>query len=33
VEPLLIVSVGSIVGLVAISLIQSIYGFASAFKA
>ena len=32
VEPLLIVSVGSIVGLVAISLIQSIYGFASAFK-
>src|ERR1019366_5208586 len=32
VEPLLIISVGSIVGLVAISLIQSIYGFASAFK-
>ena len=32
VEPLLIISVGSIVGLVAISLIQSIYGFASAFN-
>ncbi|MGA2283419.1 MAG: type II secretion system F family protein [Candidatus Dormibacteria bacterium] len=32
VEPILIVSVGSIVGLVAISLIQAIYGFASAFK-
>ncbi len=32
IEPVLIVSVGSIVGLVAISLIQSIYGFASAFN-
>jgi type IV pilus assembly protein PilC len=32
VEPILIISVGTIVGLVAISLIQAIYGFASAFK-
>src|SRR5487761_1232387 len=32
VEPLLIISVGSIVGLVAVSLIQAIYGFASAFR-
>jgi len=32
VEPLLIIGVGSVVGLVAISLIQAIYGFASAFK-
>jgi len=31
VEPVLIISVGSIVGLVAVSLIQAIYGFASAF--
>jgi type IV pilus assembly protein PilC len=31
VEPILIISVGTIVGLVAISLIQAIYGFASAF--
>ncbi|MGD0448123.1 MAG: type II secretion system F family protein [Candidatus Dormibacteria bacterium] len=32
VEPVLIISVGTIVGLVAVSLIQAIYGFASAFK-
>jgi len=32
VEPILIISVGSIVGLVAVSLIQAIYGFAAAFK-
>ena len=31
VEPLLIISVGTIVGLVAVSLLQAIYGFASAF--
>jgi type IV pilus assembly protein PilC len=33
VEPILIISVGAIVGLVAISLISAIYGFASAFHA
>jgi type IV pilus assembly protein PilC len=33
VEPMLIISVGAIVGLVAVSLIQAIYGFASAFHA
>ena len=32
VEPVLIISVGTVVGLVAVSLIQAIYGFASAFK-
>ncbi len=33
VEPVLIISVGVIVGIVAISLISAIYGFASGFKA
>ena len=32
VEPILIIGVGTVVGLVAVSLIQAIYGFASAFK-
>jgi type IV pilus assembly protein PilC len=32
IEPVLIVGVGTVVGLVAISLIQAIYGFAAAFR-